>query len=171
MEDLTKLIRDIIDFPIPGIVFKDITTLLSDPEGFKKAVDAMTEPFLGTQIDYVAGIESRGFIFGSVMAYKLGVGFTMIRKPGKLPYKTAEETYEKEYGTDSIQIHEDAFENGKNVLIVDDLLATGGTIEAVAKLVEKVGGNIVSCVFMIELDFLNGRDKLKGYDIRSLMHF
>ena len=171
MEDLAKLIRDIPDFPIPGIVFKDITTLLSDPEGFKKAVDAMTAPYVGKQIDYVAGIESRGFIFGSVMAYKLGAGFTMIRKPGKLPFRTAEESYEKEYGTDSIQIHEDAFTRGKNVLIVDDLLATGGTIEAVARLVEKVGGNIVACVFMVELDFLNGREKLKGYDIQSLIHY
>ena len=171
MEEISKLIRNVPDFPKPGIIFKDITTLLSNPEGFKKTVDALAEPFVDKGVDYVVGIEARGFIFAAVLAYKLGAGLTIVRKPGKLPYKTVEKTYDLEYGTDTVQMHEDAFAKGDNVLIVDDLLATGGTVQAVTQMVREVGANIVACAFVIELDFLNGREKLEGQDIHTLIHY
>ena len=171
MDSIAKLIRDVPDFPKPGILFKDITTLVSNAQGLKQSVDALAEPFIGKGIDLVLGVESRGFIFASVLAYKLGAGMTIVRKPGKLPAQTVQETYELEYGTDTLEMHADAIQKGQKVLIVDDLLATGGTVEAVAKLVEKVGGDIVALAFVVELDFLHGRDKLNGYNIHSLVHF
>lgn len=159
-ELIKSKIRDIKDFPREGIVFKDITTVLRDPEAFKHAVELLAEHYKKQKIDYIAGIEARGFIFGSALAYKMGIGFIPIRKPGKLPAKTERETYELEYGTDSLEIHTDAVEPGKRVLIVDDLLATGGTAEAALKLVKKIGGVIVGMAFVVELEFLKGREKL-----------
>ena len=157
---IKEKIRDVKDFPREGIVFKDITTVLRDPEAFKHAVELLAEHYKKQKIDYIAGIEARGFIFGSAMAYKMGVGFIPIRKPGKLPSKTERVSYQLEYGQDSLEIHTDAVEPGKRVLIVDDLLATGGTAEAAIKLVKKIGGVIVGIAFVVELEFLKGRDKL-----------
>lgn len=171
MDQLKKLIRDVPNFPKPGIIFKDITPMLTDKEGFKTAIDALTEPFIDKGVELVVGVESRGFIFAPMVAYKLGAGTTLVRKPGKLPYKTVEESYELEYGTDTLQMHADAIKKGQKVLIVDDLLATGGTISATKKLVEKMGGEIVGFAFVVELDFLKGRKKLKGSNIHSLIHF
>ena len=159
-ELIKSKIRDVIDFPREGIVFKDITTVLRDSEAYKHCVDLLAKHFEKQKIDYIAGIESRGFIFGSALAYKLEVGFIPIRKPGKLPSKTERISYELEYGTDSLEIHTDAIEPGKRVLIVDDLLATGGTAEAAIKLVKKIGGVIVGIAFVVELEFLKGREKL-----------
>ncbi|OGI07299.1 MAG: adenine phosphoribosyltransferase [Candidatus Melainabacteria bacterium RIFCSPLOWO2_02_FULL_35_15] len=159
-ELIKSKIRDIADFPREGIVFKDITTVLRDPVAFKHAVDLLARHFEKQKINYIAGIEARGFIFGSALAYKLGIGFIPIRKPGKLPSKTARISYDLEYGTDSLEIHVDAVEPGKRVLIVDDLLATGGTAEAAIKLVKKIGGVIVGIAFVVELEFLKGREKL-----------
>lgn len=159
-ELIKSKIRDIADFPREGIVFKDITTVLRDPVAFKHAVDLLAKHFEKQKINYIAGIEARGFIFGSALAYKLGIGFIPIRKPGKLPSKTARISYDLEYGTDSLEIHVDAVEPGKRVLIVDDLLATGGTAEAAIKLVKKIGGVIVGIAFVVELEFLKGREKL-----------
>ena len=159
-ELIKSKIRDVIDFPREGIVFKDITTVLRDKDAFKHSVDLLGEHFEKQKIDYIAGIEARGFIYGSALAYKLGVGFIPIRKPGKLPSKTERISYELEYGTDSLEIHVDAVEPGKRVLIVDDLLATGGTAEAAIKLVKKIGGVIVGIAFVVELEFLKGREKL-----------
>ncbi len=159
-EFIKSKIRDIADFPREGIIFKDITTVLSNPAAFKHCVDLLAKHFEKQKIDYIAGIESRGFIFGSALAYKLGVGFIPIRKPGKLPSKTERVSYDLEYGKDSLEIHTDAVEPGKRVLIVDDLLATGGTAEAAIKLVKKIGGVIIGIAFVVELEFLNGRKKL-----------
>ena len=159
-ELIKSKIRDVVDFPREGIVFKDITTVLKDKDAFKHAVDLLTKHFEKQKIDYIAGIEARGFIFGSALAYKLGVGFIPIRKPGKLPAKTERVSYQLEYGTDSLEIHTDAIEPGKRVLIVDDLLATGGTAEAAIKLVKKIGGLIIGIAFVVELEFLKGREKL-----------
>ncbi|MHA1821619.1 MAG: adenine phosphoribosyltransferase [Promethearchaeota archaeon] len=168
--DLIKTIRNVPDFPIKGIQFKDITTLLKDPEAFKYACDKLTEAFKGKGITKVVGIESRGFIFGAVVAYQLGIGFVPIRKPGKLPAEKISETYELEYGTNTIEIHVDAIEKGEKVLIMDDLLATGGTTKAAINLVEKLGGVVAGIGFVIELTgSLKGREKLKGYDIVSLV--
>lgn len=153
-------IRDVPDFPREGIIFKDITTVLRDPQAFKKSVDLLAKHYEKQKIDFIAGIEARGFIFGSALAYRLSKGFIPIRKPGKLPSKTERMSYELEYGTDSLEIHVDAVEPGKRVLIVDDLLATGGTAEAAIKLVKKIGGVIVGIAFVVELEFLKGRDKL-----------
>ena len=169
MDELKKVIRDIPDFPKPGILFRDITPLLQDPAAFQKAIELMAAPFAGNPPDVVAGIESRGFIFGTPLALALGVSFVPIRKPGKLPYKTRKATYTLEYGTDSIEIHEDAVKPGDRVLLVDDLLATGGTMEAASKLVQELGGEIVEYLFAIELAFLKGKDKLKSAPVRSLM--
>jgi adenine phosphoribosyltransferase len=164
-------IRDIPDFPKPGIVFKDITTLLSSPEAFKACIDLITERFQAEQIDYVACIESRGFIFAAPTAIALNAGLTLIRKPGKLPAKTTEVSYELEYGRDTLQIHEDAFGGRKaRVLIVDDLLATGGSCSAAIQLIRKLGAEVVGAAFAIELDFLNGRQKL-DIEVLSLVHF
>lgn len=169
MTDLKSYIRDIPGFPKEGIIFKDITTLLMDGKKFRETVDIFAAEFKDKKIDVVLSIEARGFIFGAALAYKLGAGLAPIRKKGKLPYKTHAVTYELEYGKDTLEIHQDAFQKGARVLIVDDLLATGGTCRAVIDLVEKMGGEIVGLAFLIELTALKGREKLKGYDILSLI--
>lgn len=169
--DLKSLIRDVPDFPIEGIVFKDITTLLKDANGFKNTLDELFNLCENKGITKVIGIESRGFIFGGALAEKLGVGFIPIRKPGKLPAETMSESYSLEYGTDSIEIHKDALEHGDKVLIHDDLLATGGTMEAACNLVEKMGASVEQISFIIELSFLNGRDKLEKYEVHSLIKY
>lgn len=171
MEDLKKLIRDVPDFPIKGIVFKDITTLLKSAKGLKETSKQLFELAKDKNITKVVGIESRGFIFGSSIAEKLDAGFVPIRKPGKLPAETLSETYTLEYGEDKIEIHKDAIEPGDKILLHDDLLATGGTMEAAAKLIEKMGGEIVQISFLIELSFLKGRDKLKDYEVHSLVQY
>ncbi len=153
-------IRDIPDFPVKGIIFKDITTVLRDKEGLKQIIDFFTEKFKNENIDYVAGIESRGFILGSVLAYNLGVGFIPLRKPGKLPAEVLSQSYELEYGTATLQIHKDAIEPGKRVIVIDDLLATGGTASAACSLVEQLGASVVAAAFLIELSALKGRDKI-----------
>jgi len=169
MTDLKSCIRDIPNFPKEGIIFKDITTLLKDGESFRKAIDLFAEELRGKKIDIILGIEARGFIFGSALAYKLGCGIAPIRKKGKLPHKTHSITYDLEYGKDTIEIHQDAFRKGASVLIIDDLLATGGTCRACVDLVEKMGGKIEAIAFLIELTALKGREKLKGYPIISLI--
>lgn len=169
--DLKSYIRDIPDFPKKGIIFKDITTLLKDPKAFKLALEAMTKLYKGKKIDYVVAIESRGFIFGSVLAYKLGAGFVPVRKKGKLPYKTTSVTYDLEYGTDTLEIHSDAFSANSRILIVDDLLATGGTLQAVVKLVKGLGAKVVGVGFLIELSFLNGREKLKDVPVEAIIRY
>ncbi len=171
MEQLKKLIREVPDFPKEGINFYDITTLLQDGDGFRQTIDALCEQFHDKKVDTVIGIESRGFIFGTPVAYNLGAGFIPVRKPNKLPWEKVSVSYDLEYGQDTVEMHKDAVGEGHNVLIVDDLLATGGTARAVADLVEKVGGNIVGISFVIELNFLNGREKLKDYDVRSLLSY
>ena len=168
---LRATIRDVPDFPKPGIVFKDITTLLKDPAAFRRAVDLLTVLCGDLSLDRVAAVESRGFIIGSVLAHRLGAGFVPVRKQGKLPYRTVKATYELEYGTDCLEIHEDAFTRGERVLIVDDLIATGGTARTVAGLVERLGGDVAACAFLVELSFLNGRDKLAGYEVLSLIRY
>ncbi len=169
--DLKKLIRDVPDFPKAGIIFKDITTLLKNPIGLSNAAEELCKFARNKGITKVAGIESRGFILGGLIAEKLEAGFIPIRKPGKLPAETISESYSLEYGMDSIQIHKDAIEPGDKILLHDDLLATGGTMEAACKLVEKLGGRVVQISFVIELNFLNGREKLKKYDVRSIIQY
>jgi len=169
--DLKKYIRSIKDFPIKGIMFRDITTLLKEPEAIKATLNQLLLNIQGKKIDKVVGIESRGFIFGALLAKELRAGFIPVRKPGKLPSETVTQTYKLEYGTDSIQIHKDAISKGDKVLLHDDLLATGGTAEASCKLIEKLGGEIVQISFIIELTFLKGREKLKPYDVRSLVTY
>lgn len=164
-------IRDVPDFPKPGIVFKDIAPVLADAKLFKKVVDFYVERYRGKSIDTVVGVESRGFIFGAPVAYELGVSFHMARKKGKLPYSTVEKTYDLEYGSATIEMHSDAIKNGERVLIVDDLLATGGTVSAVAHLIERLGGKVAECAFLIELDFLQGRDVLSDYNICTLVRY
>jgi adenine phosphoribosyltransferase len=159
------------DFPKPGILFYDITTLLKTKDGFKAVIDAMAAHYRDAAADMVVGIEARGFIFAPALAYALGAGFVPVRKPKKLPAECVTISYELEYGADSLQMHRDALDSGKRVLIVDDLLATGGTARAVAKLVEQVGGTVVGLGFMVELTFLAGRDKLQGYDVYSLLQY
>ena len=171
MEKLKKKIRNVPHFPKKGIVFRDITTLLKDAHAFKLAVSKLLEKWKGKEIDKVAAAESRGFIFGSILAYELNAGFVPLRKPGKLPWKTLKHEFETEYSKDAFEVHVDAIEKGDKVLIVDDLLATGGTALAAAKLVEKLGGKVVGFAFLIELGFLNGRKKLKGYDVFSLIRY
>lgn len=171
MDELKKIIRDIPDFPKEGIIFKDITTLLSDGRSFHRMIDLIAHRYIGMHIDQVVGVEARGFILGSALAYKLGVGVTLVRKPGKLPHKVSEITYALEYGTDTLQIHEDAFKKGDKVIIADDLLATGGTVSAVVKLVEDLGAEIIECAFMAELDFLEGRKRLPEGKVFSLLNF
>ena len=171
MEELKKIIRDIPDFPKEGIVFKDITTLLSDGRSFHRMIDLISHRYVGMHIDQIVGVEARGFILGSALAYKLGAGVTLVRKPGKLPSKTRSVAYQLEYGSDSLEIHEDAFRPGDRVLIADDLLATGGTVAAVVELVEGLGAEIVDCCFMTELTFLNGRDRLPKDKVYSLLQF
>ncbi len=169
--DLKDKIRNVPDFPKKGIVFRDITTLLSDGDAFKYSVDRMTEQYKGKEIDLVMGAEARGFIFGALIAYNLGIGFIPVRKPGKLPYKTCQTSYDLEYGQNVLQMHIDAVKKGDRVLIVDDLVATGGTAKAKADLVEKMGGEVSGFCFLIELEFLNPRRLLKGYDIFSLIKY
>lgn len=169
--ELEKFIRDVPDFPEKGIIFKDITTLLKEPEALKYVIDEMVKRYADKKIDKVVGIESRGFIFGAAVAYHLGCGFVPARKPGKLPAETIREDYTLEYGTNSLEMHTDAIKPGERVAIIDDLLATGGTAVAVAKLVERLKGTVVGIEFLIELDFLNGRDKLKDYDVNSYLHY
>ena len=169
--DLKQTVRVIEDFPKEGISFKDITTLISDGEALKEAVDKMAEFFKDKNIDLVVGPEARGFIFGVPVAYALGAGFVPVRKPGKLPADTVKVEYDLEYGSDILEIHKDAIKPGSRVAIVDDLLATGGTIAAVTKLVEQVGGEVVGLSFAIELEELKGREKLKDYDVMSLLKY
>ena len=168
---LEKYIRDIPDFPKKGIIFKDITTLLNDKKAFKKVINDMVKALKGKKIDYIVAAESRGFIFGSALAYCLNCGFVPVRKPGKLPAKTYCYTYSLEYGKDSLEIHRDAFPPNSKILVLDDLLATGGTALASAKLVEKLKGKIVAIMFLIELTFLKGRNKLKKYPVLSLIKY
>ncbi|MCL2527178.1 MAG: adenine phosphoribosyltransferase [Defluviitaleaceae bacterium] len=169
MMDLKNYVRDIPDFPIPGILFRDITTVLKDPAALVKAVDSMVNLLDGLEFDTVLGPESRGFIFGMPMAYKLGKGFVPIRKAGKLPGEVAQREYALEYGTAIIEVHKDAIVPGHRYIIADDLLATGGTAKATADLVTEMGGTVVSTLFFIELAGLNGRDVMAGYDVRSLL--
>jgi len=169
--DLKNSIRIIEDFPKSGISFKDITTLLQDHNALKYTIDGMVAYLEDKKIDVIVGPEARGFLFGVPVAYALGAGFVPVRKPGKLPYDTMEVEYDLEYGSDKLEIHKDAIKPGQKVAIVDDLLATGGTVAAVTKLIEQMGGEVVSLIFVIELTELNGKDKLKGYDIISLVKY
>lgn len=171
METLKKLIREVPDFPKPGILFYDITTLLKDKTGLKAVIDALKAQYETARVDVVVGIEARGFIFAPALAYALGAGFVPVRKPKKLPAATVSVEYALEYGTDKVEMHQDAVEPGQNVLIVDDLLATGGTAAAVAQLVENAGGKVAGLGFVVELDFLGGRRKLNGHDVFSLLHY
>jgi adenine phosphoribosyltransferase len=170
-EPLKKLIREIPDFPKPGILFYDITTLLKDKRGFATLIDALSEHYIEKEIDLVLGMEARGFIFGPALAYRLNAGFVPVRKPGKLPAETAKVQYELEYGTNSLEIHKDAIKEGQRVLIVDDLLATGGTAAATVGLAQSLGAEIAGLAFVVELDFLRGREKLQGADVFSLLHY
>jgi adenine phosphoribosyltransferase len=169
--EFEKLIRDVPDFPKKGIIFKDITTLLQDGEAFRQAMNQIMKKYLDARIDKVVGIEARGFILGGVLAYKLGCGFVPARKPGKLPAKTIREEYTLEYGSNALEIHQDGIRKGERVLVVDDLLATGGTALATARLVEKLGGEVVAIQFLIELGFLHGREKLLSYPLHSLIAY
>ncbi len=171
MENLRKLIREVPDFPKPGINFYDITTLLLDPEGLEQTIDALTEQCRGMSVDTIIGIESRGFIFATPLAYQLGIGFIPVRKPKKLPAECVSVSYDLEYGQDTLEMHKDAVGEGHRVLIVDDLLATGGTARAVVDMVESVGGTVAGLKFVVELDFLGGRQKFDGYDVQSLIHY
>jgi len=170
-QELKKLIREIPDFPKPGILFYDITTLLKDANGLRAVIDQTTGHFRDKKVDHVIGIEARGFIFAPALAYHLGAGFVPVRKPKKLPSEVESYSYDLEYGKDTLEIHRDAVGTGHNVVIADDLLATGGTAEAVVRLVEKLGGNVVGLSFVIELEFLKGRDRLAGYDVFSLLKY
>ena len=168
---LEKSIRNIPDFPKSGILFRDVTTLMQDKYAFKKAVDLLSKEYKGKGFDKVVGIEARGFIFGAAVANKIGAGFVPVRKKGKLPYKTISATYELEYGTDTLEIHKDAIKPGEKVLIIDDLLATGGTVKAVTELVNQLAGKILGIGFVIELVYLKGKEKLKDYPVFSLVKF
>ena len=169
--DLKKCIRDVPDFPKQGIIFKDITTLMQDKDAFRKSIDLLAKPFIKENIKYVVGVEARGFIFGAPLAYKLGAGFVPVRKKGKLPYKTKSVSYALEYGSDTLEIHEDAIVPRSRVLIVDDLLATGGTIKAVVDLVKAQKATIAGLAFLVELSFLKGKDRLKDFDIYSVIKY
>jgi len=171
MDDLKKLIREIPDYPKPGILFYDVTTLLKDKKGFHALIDRMCQHYDGRKIDLVVGIEARGFILAPALAYRLSAGFVPVRKPKKLPAKTAQVSYALEYGTDSLEIHEDAVQKGQCVLLCDDLLATGGTAAAAVQLIRSLGGNVDGAAFAVELSFLKGRNKLPGLDIFSLIQY
>ena len=171
MEDLKSIIRDIPDFPKKGIIFKDITTLLADASSYQRMVDLIAHRYIGQRIDKVVGVEARGFILGAALAYKLGAGVVLVRKPGKLPSETFKKTYDLEYGTDTLEIHTDAINRGERVLIADDVLATGGTMAAVVDMVASTGGELVECCFLAELEFLEGRKKLPTDKIFSLLKF
>jgi adenine phosphoribosyltransferase len=170
VSELKRWIRDVADFPKPGIVFRDVTPLLAHGPAFRTTVEHLAQPYVG-RVDMVLGIESRGFIFGAAVAYALGAGLAVVRKPGKLPAATLSAAYELEYGTDRLEIHSDAFGSPTRVLIVDDLLATGGTARAACDLVEQLGGQIVACAFVIELTFLGGRKRLEPYAVQSLVQY
>jgi adenine phosphoribosyltransferase len=171
MDELKKLIRAIPDYPKPGILFYDLTTLLKDQKGFHSLVDQLCEPYTNQHVDIVVGVEARGFIFAPALAYRLGAGFVPVRKPKKLPAKTLRASYQLEYGTDTLEIHEDAIKPGQHVLISDDLLATGGTASATVQLVRQLGGEVKGLAFAVELSFLNGRAKLPGLDVLSLIRY
>jgi adenine phosphoribosyltransferase len=171
MDDLQKLIREIPDYPKPGILFYDLTTLLQDQRGFHSLVDKLCDHYSGDKVDIVVGIEARGFIFAPALAYRLGAGFVPVRKPKKLPWKTASVTYQLEYGSDQLEIHQDAVRPGQRVLLCDDLLATGGTAAAAITLVRQLGGDVVGAAFAVELNFLHGRTKLPGVDVFSLLRY
>jgi adenine phosphoribosyltransferase len=171
MEELNKIIRDVPDFPKKGILFKDITTLLQDARSYQRTIDLIAHRYIGKQIDKVVGVEARGFIIGSALAYKLCAGVVLVRKPGKLPSETYSKTYDLEYGTDTLEIHKDSIKPGERILIADDLLATGGTMAAVVDMIDSMGGEIVECCFMAELDFLDGRKRLPPGKVFSLLHF
>lgn len=171
MEKLKKLIRDVPDFPQKGIIFKDITTLIKDKNGFKRAIDLLKEKINHLNFEKFVAIESRGYIFGAALAYLMDKGLVIVRKPGKLPAETIKEEYSLEYGTNTIEMHKDAINKGEKVVIIDDLLATGGTARATAKLIERLGGKVEGVLFLIELDFLKGIEKLKGYNIYSIIHY
>ncbi len=171
IEPLKKLIREVPDFPVPGILFYDITTLLKDKRGFATLIDALAEHYIDHEIDLVLGMEARGFIFGPAVAYRLNAGFVPIRKPKKLPAATASISYELEYGKNTLEIHKDAISPGQRVIIVDDLLATGGTAQATVSLAESLGARVVGCGFVVELDFLKGREKLGKYNVFSLLRY
>jgi adenine phosphoribosyltransferase len=168
---LKKLIREVPDFPVPGILFYDITTLIKDKRGFATLIDALSEHYIDQEIDLVLGMEARGFIFGPAVAYRLNAGFVPIRKPKKLPAATASISYDLEYGKNTLEIHRDAIHPGQRVIIVDDLLATGGTALATVSLAESLGAKVVGCGFVVELDFLKGREKLGAYNVFSLLHY
>lgn len=170
-EPLKGLIREVPDFPKKGILFYDITTLLKDKKGFATLIDALSEHYIEKKVDLIVGIEARGFIFGPALAYRLNCGFVPVRKPKKLPAETAKVTYDLEYGTDTLEIHKDAVQKGQRVVIVDDLLATGGTATACARLVQDLGGEVAGLAFVVELDFLKGREKLADHDVFSLLHY
>jgi len=171
MKELDQYIRNISDFPKPGIQFKDITPLIKEPKMLKISVNKLIQPFLNEKLTAVAGMEARGFIFGSLAAWELGVSFIPLRKPNKLPYDVERLSYDLEYGSAALEIHVDALEKNDRVLLVDDLIATGGTAAASCQLIEKLGAEIVACAFIVELDFLNGREKLSKYNIHSLLHY
>lgn len=171
IDELKKAIRDVPDFPKPGIVFKDVTTLLKDPGALRTAAELLASLCAGTQATKVVAIESRGFIFGSLVADRLGLGFVPVRKPGKLPAKCRRASYALEYGEDSLEIHEDAIEAGESVLVVDDVIATGGTARATAELVAGLGGRVAAFAFLIELEFLKGRERLAGHEVLSLLRY
>jgi adenine phosphoribosyltransferase len=171
MDRLRNKIRDIPDFPKPGIIFKDITPLVKDPAALRLTVHQLIHPFLGKDITSVAGMEARGFIFGSLVAWELGIPFIPLRKPGKLPYDVQSVSYDLEYGSATLEAHIDSFEKDERVLLVDDLLATGGTAKASCELVENLGATVEACAFVVELDFLQGREKLENYEVHSLLHY
>jgi adenine phosphoribosyltransferase len=171
MDRLRNKIRDIPDFPKPGIIFKDITPLIKDPAALRLSIHMLLQPFLGREITAVAGMEARGFIFGSLVAWELGIPFIPLRKPGKLPYNVQSISYDLEYGSAELEVHIDAVDSRDRVLLIDDLLATGGTAKASCELIEKLGAKIEACAFVVELDFLQGREKLKGYEVHSLLHY
>ena len=170
-DELKKLIREVPDFPKKGILFYDITTLLKDKAGYATLIDVLAERYIGKGVDLILGMEARGFNFGPALAYRLSAGFIPVRKPGKLPAATERVEYDLEYGSNILEVHKDAIEKGQRVLIVDDLLATGGTAEATAKLATQLGADIAGLAFVVELDFLKGRDKLKPYDVYSVLHY
>ncbi|MFO7913753.1 MAG: adenine phosphoribosyltransferase [Desulfotignum sp.] len=169
--NLKKTIRSIPDWPIPGVVFRDLTTLMQDPEAFKHSCDILFQRYCDKGIDKIVGIDARGFVFGGVLAYKLGIGFVPVRKVGKLPFRIIQENYDLEYGTDTLEIHQDSIVPGEKVVIVDDLIATGGTVGATVKLVRKLGGDIVECAFIVELPDLKGREQITGCPVFSMVEF
>ena len=171
MEHLKRLIRSVPDFPKKGILFYDITTLLKEKTAFREVLETMADRYRNQKIDLVLGIESRGFIFASAVAFQLSAGFVPVRKPGKLPARTLKVTYDLEYGQDSLEIHQDAIQKGQRVLLVDDLLATGGTAASVLELIRQLGGEVAGLAFLVELDFLNGRKRLDGYDVYSMLNY